>query len=69
MDVEMPGMDGITAGQEIRARFPAVRVVLTSSYDTKSYTQEALLAGALAFIPKSRLTAEKLAQALVKGNA
>jgi DNA-binding NarL/FixJ family response regulator len=68
MDVEMPGMDGITAGREIRARFPAVSVVLTSSYDTKSYAREALLAGALAFIPKTELTAERLARALLKGD-
>ncbi|MFV0624551.1 PAS domain S-box protein [Sphingomonas sp. ac-8] len=31
-DVVMPGMDGITLGQQLRRRWPALRVVLTSGY-------------------------------------
>ena len=68
MDVEMPGMDGITAGREMRSKHPKVKVVLTSSYNTKSYAREALLAGALAFIPKAGFTDDRLVRALLLGD-
>jgi pilus assembly protein CpaE len=65
LDVEMPGMDGFTTAGQMRVRFPEVSVVLTSSYHTASYAKEALLLGALGFIPKSQLTAERLADVLL----
>lgn len=54
LDVEMPGMDGLTVLREIRARFPAALVVMISSATTASakVTIDALAEGALDFIEK-----------------
>ena len=35
IDVEMPHMDGITATQAIRARFPGVRVLIVTTFDVR----------------------------------
>ena len=50
MDVRMPVMDGIKATQCIKAKWPAVKVVIVSMYP--SYELDALTAGADAFISK-----------------
>ena len=54
LDVEMPGMDGLTVLREIRGRFPKVQVVMISSATTASakVTIDALEEGALDFIEK-----------------
>jgi len=35
MDVELPGLDGITATQQITAAFPTARVLIVSDYGTQ----------------------------------
>jgi DNA-binding NarL/FixJ family response regulator len=50
MDARMPEMDGLTATREIKARWPQVRVVVLSIYS--EYSEEALAAGADAFVTK-----------------
>ena len=50
MDVQMRGMDGLTATRIIKERWPAVKVIVVSLYT--SYQIDALVAGADAFISK-----------------
>ena len=50
MDVRMPAMDGLEATRLIKARWPAVKIVVLSMYP--EYQDEALAAGADAFVVK-----------------
>jgi len=59
MDVRMPRMDGIAATRQLRARHPAVRVVVLTTYDLDEYLLEALRAGASGFLLKD-VRAEQL---------
>ena len=52
IDIEMPRMDGITATQAIRERFPGVRVLIVTTFGRPGYLQRALDAGATGFMVK-----------------
>lgn len=52
IDIEMPRMDGITATEAIRARFPGVRVLIVTTFGRPGYLQRALAAGASGFMVK-----------------
>jgi DNA-binding NarL/FixJ family response regulator len=51
-DISMPGMDGITAIAEIHSRYPAVRVVVLSMYDTVDFVKRAVANGACGYLMK-----------------
>ena len=65
MDVRMPGMDGLDATRCIREKWPQIRVVLLTMYD--SYRQEAQAAGAEAYLIKG-CTLDELLNALGNGD-
>jgi DNA-binding NarL/FixJ family response regulator len=52
MDLKMPVMDGPTAIENIRTRFPDVQIVALTSFDDESMAQRALEAGAIGFLFK-----------------
>ena len=52
MDVEMPGMDGITTTQVLRSRTPRSAVVMLSIYDDVHTQARARAAGAAGFVEK-----------------
>jgi two-component system response regulator NreC len=52
MDVAMPGVDGISATTELRARMPELAVVMLSLHDDQTTREAAADAGAVAFIGK-----------------
>ena len=52
MDVQLPGMDGITATRRLRAGSPASRVIVLTLYDDPETRRRALQAGAAAFVAK-----------------
>ncbi|MBL3698156.1 response regulator [Leucobacter luti] len=52
MDVRMPGMNGIDATREIAERFPAVKVVVLTTFDLDEYATGAIQAGASGFLLK-----------------
>ncbi len=52
LDIEMPVMDGITATETIRRRFPATRVLMVTTFGRPGYLQRALDAGATGFMVK-----------------
>jgi two-component system, NarL family, response regulator NreC len=53
MDVEMPGMDGITAIPEVRRRCPTARIVMLSMHGTSRTVRAAFAAGAHGYLVKT----------------
>jgi DNA-binding NarL/FixJ family response regulator len=56
MDLKMPGMNGVQATREIRARFPAVRVLVLTTYDADEWVFDAIRAGAAGYLLKDSPT-------------
>jgi DNA-binding NarL/FixJ family response regulator len=65
LDVQMPGMTGIEATRQIKARVPGVRVLILTAYDEDPYVFALLQAGANGYILKSA-DADELLQAVRK---
>lgn len=59
MDVRMPGMGGLEATRIIKARWPAVKVIVLTIY--AAYRDDALAAGADAFVRKGNSSEHLLA--------
>ncbi|WP_436531662.1 response regulator [Actinoplanes sp. HUAS TT8] len=53
LDIRMPGMDGLTAAESIRARHPAVRVLIITTFNEDGYIARALETGVHGFLLKS----------------
>ncbi len=51
-DISMPGMDGITAIGEIHVKYPEIRMVVLSMYDTVDFVKRAVSAGACGYLMK-----------------
>jgi DNA-binding NarL/FixJ family response regulator len=51
-DISMPGMNGLDALCEIRARHPRVRVIVFSMHDEPEVVRRAIAAGAAAYLRK-----------------
>ncbi len=52
MDLKMPGMNGIEATREIRAKFPNVKVLVLTTYDDDEWLFDAIRAGASGYLLK-----------------
>ena len=55
MDVDMPGIDGLTATRRLCDKHPEAKVVMVTNYADYRTRQAAAAAGAVAFIPKEQL--------------
>jgi len=55
MDLAMPGLDGLSATRVIRERFPTARIIILSNHDVPEMREQALAAGACAFVSKDNL--------------
>lgn len=63
MDLVMPGMDGARATQAIRERWPQIRIIALTSFETEDLVQAALQAGAISYLLKN-VSALELADAI-----
>ncbi|GAB3787373.1 response regulator transcription factor [Nocardioides ungokensis] len=68
LDVEMPGMDGITATAEVRRASPDTRVLIVTTFGRPGYLRRALQAGASGFVVKDT-PAPQLADAVRRVHA
>jgi two-component system response regulator DesR len=55
MDVEMPGLDGISATRQIKRAFPEARIIVVSQYNDPEMREEARRAGAIGYLLKDEL--------------
>ena len=67
LDIEMPGMDGITATKYITRLTPQTKVIILSSHEDKKYLTRALMAGAKSYILKDSLMRD-LRQSVISVN-
>jgi DNA-binding NarL/FixJ family response regulator len=55
MDLAMPRMNGLEVTRRLKARWPAVAVIIITVHDEEAYRRTALAAGAEAFLVKKTL--------------
>ena len=67
LDIEMPGMDGITTTKYINRVSPQTKVIILSSHEEKKYVTQALMAGAKGYLLKNSLMND-LKQAILAVN-
>ncbi|WP_433591258.1 response regulator transcription factor [Nocardia sp. CA-145437] len=63
LDVEMPGLDGISAAAHLHAAHPAVRILMVTTFGRPGYLRRAIDAGASGFVVKDT-PARELADAV-----
>ena len=52
LDVQMPGIDGLTAAAELKTALPACRVIICTTFGRPGYLARAMAAGAAGFVVK-----------------
>jgi YesN/AraC family two-component response regulator len=67
-DMYMPEPDGLEVVRYVQRHFYGIKAILVSAHDERVYERLAREEGALAFIPKARLSLDALRRAL-KGEA
>jgi DNA-binding NarL/FixJ family response regulator len=68
-DIRLPGENGIELTKKIKAKYPTIKVVILTSYDSFEYRGAAIQSGGNCYIPKDSLAyveIEKLVKALVE---
>lgn len=63
LDIEMPGLDGLSAAAELRRRHPETKVVVLTTFGRPGFLRRAMEAGAAAFMVKDA-PAARLAEAV-----
>jgi two-component system, NarL family, nitrate/nitrite response regulator NarL len=61
LDIDLPGVDGLTALPDLRELAPTVPIVLLSGSEASSHVSRAMENGAIGYIPKSSSSYEMLA--------
>jgi two-component system response regulator DegU len=57
-DIRLPGMSGIELTRSIKDLFPETKVIILSLYDDPVYKEQAIVAGASAYVLKQQLQTE-----------
>ena len=68
LDIEMPGVDGLTATAQLRAAVPSCRVLILTTFGRPGYLRRAMDAGAAGFLLKDA-PAPELASAIRRAAA
>jgi len=63
LDIEMPGMDGLSAAQALHKTLPACRIVILTTFGRSGYLRQAMESGAVGFLLKDA-PADQLAVAI-----
>ena len=63
LDIEMPGLDGLTAAAQVRSALPSCRVIVVTTFGRPGYLRRAMEAGASGFLLKDAPAAQ-LAEAI-----
>jgi two-component system response regulator DesR len=63
LDVEMPGLDGVSAARALHAAMPACRILMVTTFGRPGYLRQAMAAGASGFVVKDT-PARQLADAV-----
>jgi two-component system response regulator DesR len=63
LDIEMPGMDGLSAATALRAACPDVKIIILTTFGRPGYLRRAMESGASGFIVKDS-PADKLARTI-----
>ena len=63
LDIDMPGINGLTVADRIRLKFPQVKVIMLSSHEERRYIQRATAVGAKGYLVKNA-TSEELEWAI-----
>lgn len=58
LDVEMPGLDGLSAARLLREALPGVRVLMVTTFGRPGYLKQAMAAGAAGFVVKDTPAAQ-----------
>jgi YesN/AraC family two-component response regulator len=66
-DMYMPEPDGLEVARYVQRHFAGIKAIVVSAYEERVYERLAKEEGALAFIPKARLSLDALRQALKEG--
>jgi len=59
LDINLPGIDGITVAHQVTAQFPQIKVIMLSSYEDEYYVSQAMASNAKGYLLKS-VSAEEL---------
>src|ERR1700749_1313260 len=63
LDIEMPGMDGLTAAAELKRRSPDIKIVILTTFGRPGFLRRAMESGVSAFLVKDS-PADKLTQTI-----
>ena len=63
LDIEMPGMDGLTAAAELRRASPEVKIVILTTFGRPGFLRRAMESGVSAFLVKDS-PADKLTETI-----
>ena len=68
MDIQLPGENGLQLNRKIKAKYPHIKIIVLTNYDSLEYREAAIRSGGDCYFPKESLNylqIEKLVKSLV----